>query len=94
MTGEFTITRDYLKKLAGELGIDRVDMKFFDANYPNGQAAYQDLLDKAAQNWRTDFAEMLLARVGATTDTLKLDSMRLMDLTIGYEQLLSETDME
>ena len=80
MTGKFIITRDRL----AQLGACKSGMDFFDKTYPDGQAEYQDMLDKAVTGGHTDYATWLLDKIGPTEDILEVEEINEKELDIVF----------
>ena len=80
MTGKFIITRDHL----AQLGACKSGMDFFDKTYPDGQAEYQDMLDKAVTGGHTDYATWLLDKIGPTEDILEVEEINEKELDIVF----------
>ena len=70
MTGDFLITKEFLK----ELSPCTDGYRWFCEAYPDG-GKYQEVLDNLCEIDRFDDAFWLLRKVGATDDVLELDSI-------------------
>ena len=70
MTGDFLITKEFLK----ELSPCTDGYRWFCETYPDG-GKYQEILDRLCELGRFDDACWLLDKVGATDDVLKLTSI-------------------
>ena len=70
MTGDFLITKEFLK----ELSPCTDGYRWFCEAYPDG-GKYQEVLDNLCKIDRFDDAFWLLRKVGATDDVLELDSI-------------------
>lgn len=70
MTGDFLITKEFLKTLSPCTG----GYRWFCETYPDG-GKYQEILDKLCELDRFDDACWLIDEVGETVDVLEIDSI-------------------